>query len=98
MNDNKRLEVELLFWELNRIYSSEHSDASNEIAQAIEALYTAIFVHHYDKEKIRLRLQQMVDKLDREGSKKPKLSVAINSRFWEKNYQTMIPRRFKVQE
>jgi len=84
---------EELYWELNRVLSSKHSDNPEDTANAIAALENAMRISRFSPEEIINKCRQMKDRLIDDGSMIPKLSVAINGRFWEKHFVEQIPFR-----
>lgn len=84
---------EELYWELNRVLSSKHSDNPDDTAAAISALENAMRISRISPEEIINKCRQMKAKLIEDDSMIPKLSVAINGRFWEKSFVEQIPFR-----
>lgn len=90
--------VENLYWDLNRIYSSEHSDNPEETQRAIGNLKNAVIAHKIAIPTIILKMKQMTQRLNEQNAWKTKLSIAIHSRFWEKTFVEMVPHRtFKME-
>lgn len=85
--------AEQLYWELNRMFSSEHSDTPNEQASGMFELELAVN-RGETSAGIEKKMRQMLMVSD--GMFKTKLSVLIKNRFWEKQFVQSQPlRRFR---
>lgn len=89
-------EIESIYWELNKIYSSEHNEGPDEVRVAIDLLKNAVHAHHVSKATLIEKLMQMTRKLNESGMRKTKLFNVIYSRYWEKVFIETVPiREFK---
>lgn len=82
-----------LYYELNILLSSPHSDTSEETVQSIDQLNSAIIYLKSPVETLKSKMVQYRKAMDDNNQWRPKLSSAINNRYWEKDYITPIPFR-----
>jgi hypothetical protein len=84
------MEIEKLYRQLSRMYSSPHNDSDEEMGSAKSILSCAINEDGETAEGIIAKMKQLAAI---ENDFKSKLSAAIKNRFWEKTFSHAVPRR-----
>lgn len=82
-----------LYWELNRIYSSPHSESPEEMRFCVDLLKNAIYTKQIPAETLIKKMKEMTEELNRVDSMKAKLTNVIFSRFWEKTFKQPVAHR-----